>query len=347
MLVLYIVLLLGGIFLLIKGSDIFVDSSVKVAKILKVSEILIGMTLVCFGTSLPELFISINGSIKGTSDLVIGNMVGTNIFNICVILGLISAIHPIRLLKDTVRKDMYMSLVTGVLFLLVTLDTFGTNLTENVISRTDGAILLIMFAIFMYYNLYHYASFTKKTREKRLIKKKIKSGEQVEAPKNKLTKRQKRDLVESILLCIIGGVLVYVGSECVLNGAVGFAKLIGVSETLVAILVIAVGTSLPEIATSITALKKRRTNIAVGNLIGSNMYNMLFVVGLSSVINPLKVVTNTIWIDIMVFILVTIVLILFTKVKYIKKGSYEISRTEGIILVLIYISYATYVVIRG
>lgn len=347
MLVLYIVLLLGGIFLLIKGSDIFVDSSVKVAKILKVSEILIGMTLVCFGTSLPELFISINGSIKGTSDLVIGNMVGTNIFNICVILGLISAIHPIRLLKDTVRKDMYMSLVTGVLFLLVTLDTFETNLTENVISRTDGAILLIMFAIFMYYNLYHYASFTKKTREKRLIKKKIKSGEQVEAPKNKLTKRQKRDFVESILLCIIGGVLVYVGSECVLNGAVGFAKLIGVSETLVAILVIAVGTSLPEIATSITALKKRRTNIAVGNLIGSNMYNMLFVVGLSSVINPLKVVTNTIWIDIMVFILVTIVLILFTKIKYIKKGSYEISRTEGIILVLIYISYATYVVIRG
>ncbi len=347
MLVLYIVLLLGGIFLLIKGSDIFVDSSVKVAKILKVSEILIGMTLVCFGTSLPELFISINGSIKGTSDLVIGNMVGTNIFNICVILGLISAIHPIRLLKDTVRKDMYMSLVTGVLFLLVTLDTFETNLTENVISRTDGAILLIMFAIFMYYNLYHYASFTKKTREKRLIKKKIKSGEQVEASKNKLTKRQKRDFVESILLCIIGGVLVYVGSECVLNGAVGFAKLIGVSETLVAILVIAVGTSLPEIATSITALKKRRTNIAVGNLIGSNMYNMLFVVGLSSVINPLKVVTNTIWIDIMVFILVTIVLILFTKIKYIKKGSYEISRTEGIILVLIYISYATYVVIRG
>ena len=347
MLVLYIVLLLGGIFLLIKGSDIFVDSSVKVAKILKVSEILIGMTLVCFGTSLPELFISINGSIKGTSDLVIGNMVGTNIFNICVILGLISAIHPIRLLKDTVRKDMYMSLVTGVLFLLVTLDTFETNLTENVISRTDGAILLIMFAIFMYYNLYHYASFTKKTREKRLIKKKIKSGEQVEAPKNKLTKRQKRDFVESILLCIIGGFLVYVGSECVLNGAVGFAKLIGVSETLVAILVIAVGTSLPEIATSITALKKRRTNIAVGNLIGSNMYNMLFVVGLSSVINPLKVVTNTIWIDIMVFILVTIVLILFTKIKYIKKGSYEISRTEGIILVLIYISYATYVVIRG
>ena len=347
MLVLYIVLLLGGIFLLIKGSDIFVDSSVKVAKILKVSEILIGMTLVCFGTSLPELFISINGSIKGTSDLVIGNMVGKNIFNICVILGLISAIHPIRLLKDTVRKDMYMSLVTGVLFLLVTLDTFETNLTENVISRTDGAILLIMFAIFMYYNLYHYASFTKKTREKRLIKKKIKSGEQVEASKNKLTKRQKRDFVESILLCIIGGVLVYVGSECVLNGAVGFAKLIGVSETLVAILVIAVGTSLPEIATSITALKKRRTNIAVGNLIGSNMYNMLFVVGLSSVINPLKVVTNTIWIDIMVFILVTIVLILFTKIKYIKKGSYEISRTEGIILVLIYISYATYVVIRG
>lgn len=347
MLFLYIILLIGGIFLLIKGSDIFVDASVKIAKILKVSEILIGMTLVCFGTSLPELFVSINGSLKGTSDLVIGNMVGTNIFNICAILGFISIVHPIKLLKDTVRKDMYMSLVTGVLFLLVTLDTFGTILTENVISRTDGAILLIMFAIFMYYNLYHYTSFTKSTREKRLIKKKIKAGEQVEVSKNKLTKKQKRDMVESIMLCIIGGVLVYVGSECVLNGAVGFARLIGVSETLVAILIIAVGTSLPEIATSITALKKRRTNIAVGNLIGSNMYNMLFVVGVSSVINPLKVVTNTIWIDIAVYILITLILILSTKIKYIKKGSYELSRTEGIILILIYIGYAAYVVARG
>ena len=347
MLILYIILLVGGIFLLIKGSDIFVCASVKIAKLLKVSEILIGMTLVCFGTSLPELFVSVNGSIKGTSDLVIGNMVGTNIFNICAILGIISIIHPIRLLKDTVRKDMYMSLVTGLLFLLVTLDTLGTNLTENVISRTDGAILLIMFAIFMYYNLYHYASFTKKTREKRLIKKKIKSGEQVEVPKNKLTKKQKRDFVESIMLCIAGGILVYVGSECVLNGAVGFARLIGVSETLVAILIIAVGTSLPEIATSITALKKRRTNIAVGNLIGSNMYNMLFVVGSSSVVNPLKVVTNAIWIDIAVFALITIVLIFFTKIRYIKKGTYELSRLEGIILVSIYIGYAAYVVYRG
>lgn len=347
MLFLYILLLVGGILLLIKGSDIFVDASVKVAKILKMSEILIGMTLVCFGTSLPELFISVNGSIKGTSDLVIGNMIGTNIFNICAILGIISIIHPIKLLKDTVRKDMYMSLVTGLLFLLVTLDTFKTTLTANVISRTDGVILLIMFAIFMYYNLYHYTSFTKKRREKVVIKKRIKSGEQVENNKNKMTKKQKRDFVESILICIIGGILVYVGSECVLNGAVGFAKLIGVSETLVAILIIAVGTSLPEIATSIAALKKRKTNIAVGNLIGSNMYNMLFVVGVSAVINPLEVASTSIWVDSLIFIIITIVLILFTKSKYIKKGSYELSRVEGIVLILIYVTYVTYVLIRG
>lgn len=347
MLFLYILLLAGGIFLLIKGSDIFVDASVKIAKILKMSELLIGMTLVCFGTSLPELFVSVNGSIKGTSDLVIGNMVGTNIFNICAILGVISIIHPIKLLKDTVRKDMYMSLVTGLLFLLVTLDTFGTDLVANVISRTDGAILLIMFAIFMYYNLYHYANFTKKRREKVVIKKKIKAGEKIESAKTKMTKKQKHDLVESVLLCLIGGILVYVGSECVLNGAVGFARMIGVSETLVAILIIAVGTSLPEIATSITSLKKRKTNIAVGNLIGSNMYNMLFVVGVSAVVNPLNVVTESIWIDILVFILITLILILFTKSRYVKKGSYELSRTEGIVLLVIYIAYVAYVLVRG
>jgi len=343
-LTLYIVLLLGGLYLLIRGSDIFVDGSVHIAKFFKLSELLIGMTLVCFGTSMPELFVSVNGSLKGTSDLVIGNMLGSCIFNLCIILGAVSIIHPVRLLKDTARKDIYMSLVTGAIFLLLILDTPGTLLTHNVISRTDGAILLVLFAVFMYYNLYHIVNIAASTRKRKILKKKERISDE---KKQKIEQKQKLELIKNIILCLLGGLLVYAGSECVLNGAVGLATKLGVSETFIAILVIAVGTSLPEIATSISAIKKRRINIAVGNLIGSNMYNMLFITGTSALFNPLNVATNAIWIDAIVFILVIAILIVFTKIRYINKGSYELSRTEGIILIVVYIAYAAHVIIRG
>lgn len=340
---LYIVLLLGGLYLLIRGADIFVDGSVHVAKFFRMSELLIGMTLVCFGTSMPELFVSVNGSIKGTSDLVIGNMVGSCLFNLCIILGIVSIIHPVRLLKDTARKDIYMSLVTAVIFFLVMLDTPGTLLGENIISRTDGAILLVLFAVFMYYNLYHSVNIAAKTRKRKILKRKGIAEDKYK----KTEQKQKVELVKNIILCLLGGLLVYAGSECVLNGAVGLATKLGVSETFIAILIIAIGTSLPEIATSISAIKKRRINIAVGNLIGSNMYNMLFITGSAAVINPLHVVTNALWVDAIVFILVISILIIFTKIRYVNKGSYELSRLEGIILIVVYIAYAAYVIIRG
>jgi len=343
-LTLYIVLLLGGLYLLIRGSDIFVDGSVHVAKFFKMSELLIGMTLVCFGTSMPELFVSVNGSLKGTSDLVIGNMIGSCLFNICIILGIVSIVHPVRLLKDTARKDIYMSLVTAVVFLLLMLDTLGTNLISNIISRTDGAILLVLFILFMYYNLYHSVNFAAMRRKRKIQKRK---GMTPDEKDKKVEQKQKIELIKNIILCLLGGLLVYAGSECVLNGAVGLAIKLGVSETFIAILVIAVGTSLPEIATSISAIKKRRINIAVGNLIGSNMYNMLFITGASAVINPLHVVTNALWVDAIVFIAVIAILIIFTKVRYVNKGSYELSRLEGIILIVVYIAYAAYVIMRG
>lgn len=341
---LYIILLLGGLYLLIRGSDIFVDGSVHIAKFFKMSELLIGMTLVCFGTSMPELFVSVNGSLKCTSDLVIGNMIGSCLFNLCIILGVVSIIHPVKLLKDTARKDIYMSLVTGAVFLLLILDTLGTNLVGNVISRTDGAILLVLFIVFMYYNLYHSVNFAA-TRRKRKIQKR--KGIKPDEKDKKMEQKQKVELIKNILICLLGGFLVYAGSECVLHGAVGLATKLGVSETFIAILVIAVGTSLPEIATSISAIKKRRINIAVGNLIGSNMYNMLFITGTAAIVNPLNVVTNALWIDAIVFVFVIAILIIFTKIRYVNKGSYELSRLEGIILIVVYVIYAAYVIIRG
>lgn len=342
-----IILLVGGLYLLIKGSDIFVESSVKIAKALKVSEILIGMTLVCFGTSLPELFVSVNGSIKGTADLVVANMVGSNMFNICMILGAISIIHPIRLLKATVRKDMYMSLATGAVYLLLIMDIWANGTMQNTISTTDGLVFIVMFIIFMYYNLYHFKDIAVETRNRRILKKKQALNKITKQEKEKVSKKQKRDFIEMCLVCILGAGLVYIGSECVLNGAVGLVARLGVSQMLIAILLISVGTSLPELVTSISALKKGRVNVAIGNLIGSNMYNMLFVTGAAAVARPLSVTMPTIWVDCIFFIVIALILIVFTKIRYINKGTYEMSRLEGIILVIIYILYITYAVVRG
>lgn len=344
--VLAILFLIGGIFLLIKGSDIFVDGSSNLAKIFKISEMLIGLTVVCIGTSLPELFISISGSLKGETDIITGNMVGTNMFNMCVILGFVAIINPVKFLKDTVRKDMYMSVVTIITFFLVSMDVILNGMPNNMITRSDGIILILMFGIFMYYTVYQFGGFTDKRRQKKQIKDKIKNGEIVIQNK-KFSKQKKRKILEQILICIIGTTLVYVGSECTIYGAVKLANLLHLSKSLIAILVVAVGTSLPEIATSIVAIKKGSINIAIGNLIGSNMYNVLFVAGVASVINPIKIITPYLYIDFAFFFLTLILIINFAKLKFINKGEYEISRIEGFILLTVYIAYIIFAIIRG
>ena len=349
MILLYIFLLILGLFLLIKGADLFVDTSSKIARVFNVSELLIGLTLVCFGTSLPELILSVTSSIKGNSELIIGNMVGTNIFNMCAIFGVISIMTPIMLVKDTVRKDMYMSLVTGIVFFCVVADTlFGMNI--DIITRADGIILLVLFGIFLYYTFYNFGSWTEKRRKKKeepdLAKSESKNSLD-DSNKNKMTKQEIHDICVNVLLAIMGAGFVYLGSEFVIRGVNYLGEVWNLSDTFMAIMIIAVGTSLPEIATSISAIRKGSINIAIGNLIGSNMFNMLCVTGLSAVINPLRIATQTIWIDCLVFILITIIIVVNAKLRFVNKGQYELSRTEGIVLLGIYISYVIYVVFRG
>lgn len=339
-----LILLIIGLALLIKGADIFVDGISAIARIFKVSEMLIGITLVCFGTSLPELFLSVKGSIEGVSEFVIGNIVGTNIFNMCAILGLVCVMSPIKLLRETVRKDMYMSLVTAIVFFLVIFDTPFTSLTQNLISRTEGIILIMFFLIFMYYTVYEFGGFSDRRRKRLNQKTSSNVDNEQKAP---ISKEDKRNLVKNILIAIVGGILVYFGSEMVLDSARNLAYLFKLSETFIAIMIIAIGTSLPEIATSIVAVKKGSINIAIGNLIGSNMYNMLFVVGLAALVNPIALVTTKIWIDAIIFIIITLVVVTFAKARFVNRGQYELARTEGIILICIYILYVIYVVFRG
>lgn len=346
---LYIFLLVLGLFMLIKGADVFVENSSKIARIFNISEMLIGMTLVCFGTSLPELILSITSSLRGNAELVIGNMVGTNIFNMCAILGIISIMTPIMLVKDTVRKDMYMSLVTGIVFLCVVLDTFLSvpGVTVNVISRADGIILLVFFGIFLYYTFYNFGGITEKRRRRHEEKIALKEGKKEKEDKKKMTKEEIHDLLVNLLLAILGGFFVYLGSEFVIKGVKYLGEAWNLSDTFMAIMIIAVGTSLPEIATSISAIRKGSINIAIGNLIGSNMFNMLCVTGIAAVINPLYVASTAIWIDCLVFILITSIIVVNAKLRFINKGQYELSRTEGIILIAIYVAYVVYVVFRG
>lgn len=334
-----------GLFLLIKGSDIFVDAGTIIGKMFKMTEVLIGLTIVCVGTGLPELILSINGSISGTSNLVIGNIVGTNIFNMCIILGLICVLHPLKLLRQTIRKDMHMSLLSAVALFILLLDNVQYKFEKNTLSLTDGIILLLLFAVFIYYTFYEITEYLRDRREKKYQeqnsndKAQSKRAEEKEAAKTYTTKDMQK-LFKNIAIALIGIVMVHIGAEITVENTVKIAEFFTVSQTFISIVIIAVGTSLPELTTSYAALKKNRINIAIGNLIGSNMFNTLCVLGISTLINPIVLEGNYLLVDCAIFILVCLIMVLFTKRKP------EISKLEGFSLISIYILYIVYVLFR-
>lgn len=340
-----IVLLIIGLILLIKGSDIFVDAGSNIGKIFKMSEILIGLTIVCIGTSLPELVLSINGALNGNADLVVANIIGSNIFNMCCILGLICILNPLKLLRETIRKDMNMSLVSSIALFVLLLDNASSSLNNNSLSRTDGVILLLFFAIFLYYTFYEFTGYLRDKREKKYKERMEKraKGEIVvsEKPKEQtFTMKDMKKLFKNVVICIIGILMIQIGAQITVDEAVLIAEHFNVSESFISIIVIAIGTALPEISTSIVAVKKNRINIAIGNLIGSNMFNTLFILGTSSFIKPLTISGSYLLVDAAVFMLVCLVMRLFTKKKP------EISGMEGLTLISIYIFYIVYVIYR-
>ena len=336
-----------GLFLLIKGSDIFVDAGTNIGKMFKMSEVLIGLTIVCVGTGLPELILSINGAASGNSDIVIGNIVGTNIFNMCIILGVICLLHPLKLLRQTIRKDMHMSLLSSIALFVLLLDNVQKKYSSNILSKTDGIILLLFFVIFVYYTFYEITDYLRDRREKKYLEQKEKktSNSLKNLPNEKCdvktyTTKDIKILFKNIVIAFIGIFMVYVGSEFTVDSAVKIANFFNVSQTFISIVIIAIGTSLPELTTSYVAIKKNRINIAVGNLIGSNMFNTLCVLGISAAINPITLEGNYLLVDCAVFIIVCLVMVLFTKRKPV------ISRLEGFSFLAIYILYITYVMYR-
>ena len=348
--------LIAGIFLLIKGSDIFIDAGSAIAKIFRINEILLGLTFVSFGTSLPELLIGINSATSGSHGIAIGNIIGTNIFNIAVILGIICIIRPVKFLRGTVKKDMYMSLLTSIVIFVLLLDTYANGAMQNMISRTDGIIMLLLFGIFMYYTLYSLIEEINARKEHRkarvnhtnldnvipinedVAKSEIKEKEEVK--EIKITLKDIDKITKNFFLMILGLAMIFFGSEFVVDSAKDISIALNLSEAFIAIVVIAVGTSLPEISTSIVAFKKGKVNIAIGNLIGSNMFNTLFVLGTAATISPIVLPMDSLLIDCIFFILVCLVISIFSRAKF------ELSRKEGILLVAIYILYLVFVINR-
>lgn len=324
-----ILLLVIGILLLIKGSDFFVDAGSEIGNTLKINELLLGVTIVSFGTSLPEFIVALTSAQSGSTEIALGNILGTNLFNTCVILAIIAVAKPIRFTKETVRKDMYMSVLTSFILMILMADKIIDGDSINILSRTDGLVLVALFAVFIYYTLYSLTDLWKERKNK---------NEEL-----KLKLKDIDSLTKNILLMILGIVMVFAGANASVDAVEKIAVILGISETFIAILVVAIGTSLPEIFTSIAALKKGKQDIAVGNLIGSNMFNILFVLGTAVTISPIKLQMDSLVIDAFTFFLVTIILVLHAK----GGKKYEMGKGEGFCLLAIYVVYTLYVIIRG
>lgn len=312
-----ILLLIVGFVLLIKGADIFVDGASSTALNLKVSKMVIGLTIVAFGTSAPELAVSIKALLSGSSDIVLGNVVGSNILNILLILGISSLFSSMVVKDNTVKKEIPLTILFSVLLTVLSFDNLFDKKITNVITRTDGFVILLFFIVFLYY----LASIAKNNKE-----------ENEEAPYK---------IGKSLLFVLIGLVGIVAGSNLVVDNASAIAKALNVSEKMISLTIVAFGTSLPELVTSVQAARKHENDIAIGNIIGSNIFNIGIVIGLPcALIGNINVGTFN-YIDMFTMIGAAILLfLLIFKKRKLDKG-------EGLIMLLIFIVYYGYVIIGG
>jgi cation:H+ antiporter len=260
------VLMIVGFIILIKGADFLVDGAASVARRFQVSDLVIGLTVVAFGTSTPELFVNLIASLKGNTDIAIGNVLGSNVANILLILGVSAIIYPLSVTLGTVFKEIPFSLMAAVVLGILANDQMIDGASASVISRIDGLILLCFFFLFLYYSA--------------TIAQSI-DGMASEVPPKTL------GLTRSLLYILAGLVGLALGGKWIVDGAIILASALGMSESVIGLTIVAIGTSLPELATSAVAAYKRNTDIAVGNVVGSNIFNILMVLGVSSVIKPL------------------------------------------------------------
>lgn len=309
-----------GLLLLVKGADLLVDGASSIAKRLRVPEIVIGLTIVAFGTSLPELIVSVIAAFEGRSDIAVGNIIGSNIANILLILGVSATIYPVRAKRNTVLKEIPFSLLAALMAGVMTNDVLLDGAAASFIGRGDGLILVSFFVIFLYYTIGVVESAPPEPSPAVLVFSHAGSAARITA----------------------GLVGLAIGGQWIVSGAVQIAHAFGVSESLIGLTVVAVGTSLPELATSAVAAYKRQTDIAIGNVVGSNIFNVFWVLGLSAIIRPLpfQAAGN---IDLLVAAVASLILFL---AMYIGRR-HVLERWQGAVMVVGYVGYMVFAVVRG
>jgi cation:H+ antiporter len=315
---LYLLPLLAGFLPLIFGANFLVDGASAIAKKLNIPNLVIGLTIVAFGTSAPELVVNVFGAVSGSTDISFGNVVGSNIFNILAILGLSAVIYPLAVKSSTTWIEIPLCVLSAVVMLVLAADIFIDKAAVSAITRIDGIILLLFFTIFLVYNF--------------VMAKKGNADDTVAV--------KEFPLAVSILMVIGGLVLLVVGGRLIVWGATGAARAIGIPERIIALTIVSIGTSLPELATSAIAAKKKNVDIAIGNIVGSNIFNTFLILGISAVIAPIPV-SGSAYIDLMVNIGASLLLFLFI---FTGKGR-RIVRWEGIVFLTGYISYTVFLIL--
>lgn len=320
--ILAFILLIAGFLLLVKGANVFVDGSAGIARYLKIPPIVIGLTIVAFGTSAPEAAVSIIAGIKGSNDMAVGNVIGSNMFNLLGVLGISALIKPVNVDVQIVKKEFPFMLAATAVFVLSAFDAALGGGTENIISRNEAFILLILMAIF----LYSVITFALSSRKENSLQESNDSGKTQSLPK-------------CILLTVCGLAGIILGGQLVVDNASSIAIHFGMSETLTGLTIVAVGTSLPELVTSIAAARKGESDIAIGNVVGSNVFNILFVLAASAAITPMNINGQGLC-DLLILMAVSVIGYIFCVTNK------TINRAEGGILTVMYAAYMALAIIR-
>lgn len=305
-------ILIAGFVLLIFGANKLVEGASSLAAKLGIPDIVIGLTVVAFGTSAPELVVNLMAALNGNTDIVLGNVLGSNIFNALGILGITSMIYPLTVKTDTTWLEIPMSLLAAVTIFFLVSDVKYDGASFDFLSRTDGIILLLFFSIFLVYNI------------------KISQN----GSSDEISNRVELTMLKSVLFLFTGFAGLVIGGNLIVRGAVDLAVMIGLSERVIGLTIVSIGTSLPELATSIAAVRKKNVDIAIGNVVGSNIFNIFFVLGISVVASPFRINQASIF-DIYVNILAGILLFAFI---FIGRGR-QLVKWEGFLFLSIYLVY--------